>query len=178
MNGVPQNVYVPLNFRLEFPKSDLTIYLPSGISEISCQMVSTPGLPVAYQQCCLHDDVMLNGVFPSEERRRPRFAMFINLSLVVRAQRGRNSNCDYFYRSLGCSQLHHPVVTSWCIFGLPCNATSSANAVVHYHGVYRKVRFTSAFYRQNLASPKMCTFAFTLHRCKPTINLFFLRRSM
>ena len=25
---------------------------------------------------------------------------------------------------------------------------------------------------------KMCTIAFTLHRCKPTINLFFLRRSM
>ena len=33
---------VLLNFRLEFPKSDLTIYLPSGISEIFCQMVSTP----------------------------------------------------------------------------------------------------------------------------------------
>ena len=39
MNGLPQNVL--LNFRLEFPKSDLTIYLPSGISEIFCQMVST-----------------------------------------------------------------------------------------------------------------------------------------
>ena len=42
MNGLPQNVL--LNFRLEFPKSDLTIYLPSGISEIFCQMVSTPVL--------------------------------------------------------------------------------------------------------------------------------------
>ena len=42
MNGLPQNVL--LNFRLEFPKSDLTIYLSSGISEIFCQMVSTPGL--------------------------------------------------------------------------------------------------------------------------------------
>ena len=40
MSGLPQNVL--LNFRLEFPKSDLTIYLPSGISEIFCQMVSTP----------------------------------------------------------------------------------------------------------------------------------------
>ena len=40
------------------------------------------------------------------------------------------------------------------------------------------MRFTSAFYRQNLAFPKICTFAFTLHRCKPTMNLFFLRRSM
>ena len=39
INGPPQNVL--LNFRLEFPKSDLTIYLPSGISEIFCQMVST-----------------------------------------------------------------------------------------------------------------------------------------
>ena len=39
MKGLPQNVL--LNFRLEFPKSDLTIYLPSGISEIFCQMVST-----------------------------------------------------------------------------------------------------------------------------------------
>ena len=37
MNGLPQNVL--LNFRLEFPKSDLTIYLPSGISEIFCQVV-------------------------------------------------------------------------------------------------------------------------------------------
>ena len=35
MKGLPQNVL--LNFRLEFPKSDLTIYLPSGISEIFCQ---------------------------------------------------------------------------------------------------------------------------------------------
>jgi len=42
MNGLPQNVL--LNFRLEFPKSDLTIYLPSRISEIFCQMVSTPDL--------------------------------------------------------------------------------------------------------------------------------------
>ena len=40
MSGLPQNVL--LNFWLEFPKSDLTIYLPSGISEIFCQMVSTP----------------------------------------------------------------------------------------------------------------------------------------
>ena len=40
MKGLPQNVL--LNFRLEFPKSDLTIYLPSGISEIFRQMVSTP----------------------------------------------------------------------------------------------------------------------------------------
>ena len=40
MNRLPQNVL--LNFRLEFPKSDLTIYPPSGISEIFCQMVSTP----------------------------------------------------------------------------------------------------------------------------------------
>ena len=30
------------SFWLEFPKSDLTIYNPSGISEIFCQMVSTP----------------------------------------------------------------------------------------------------------------------------------------
>ena len=40
MKGLPQNVLH--NFRLEFPKSDLTIYLPSGISEIFRQMVSTP----------------------------------------------------------------------------------------------------------------------------------------
>ena len=42
MKGLPQNVL--LNFRLEFPKSDLTIYVPSGISEIFCQMVSTHDL--------------------------------------------------------------------------------------------------------------------------------------
>ena len=41
MKGLPQNVL--LNFRLEFPKRGLTIYLPSGISEVFCQMVSTPG---------------------------------------------------------------------------------------------------------------------------------------
>ena len=40
MKGLPQNVL--LNFRLEFPKSVLTIYLPSGISDIFGQMVSTP----------------------------------------------------------------------------------------------------------------------------------------
>ena len=31
-----------LDFWLEFPKSDLTIYLPSGIFEVLSQMVSTP----------------------------------------------------------------------------------------------------------------------------------------
>ena len=46
MKGLPQNVL--LNFRLEFPKSDLTIYLPSGISEIFRQMVSTPSLPFSH----------------------------------------------------------------------------------------------------------------------------------
>ena len=47
MNGLPQNCpsKLTLNFRLEFPKSDLTIYLPSGISEILFQMVSTPNHP-------------------------------------------------------------------------------------------------------------------------------------
>ena len=34
MNGLAPNVL--LNFRLEFPESDLTIYRPSGISEIFC----------------------------------------------------------------------------------------------------------------------------------------------
>ena len=48
MNGLPQNVL--LNFRLEFPKSDLTIYLPSGISEIFCQVVSTLGLENSCRQ--------------------------------------------------------------------------------------------------------------------------------
>ena len=42
INGLPQNLL--LNFRLEFLKSDLTIYHPSGISEIFCQMVSTTNL--------------------------------------------------------------------------------------------------------------------------------------
>ena len=41
MKGLPQNAL--LNFRLEFPKSYVTIYLPSGISEIFCQMVRSPG---------------------------------------------------------------------------------------------------------------------------------------
>ena len=40
MNGLPQNVL--LNFRLEFSKIEFTIYLSSGISEIFCQMVSSP----------------------------------------------------------------------------------------------------------------------------------------
>ena len=40
MKGLPQNLL--LNFRLEFPKTELTIYLPTGISEIFLQMVSTP----------------------------------------------------------------------------------------------------------------------------------------
>ena len=44
INGLPQNVL--LNFRLEFPKNDLIIYHPSGISEIFCQMVSTQGFHV------------------------------------------------------------------------------------------------------------------------------------
>ena len=42
MKGLPQNVL--LNFWLEFPKSELTINLPSVIYEIFCQMVSTVGL--------------------------------------------------------------------------------------------------------------------------------------
>ena len=48
MKGLPQNVL--LNFRLEFPKSDLTIYLPSGISEIFRQMVSTPYVCIIYEK--------------------------------------------------------------------------------------------------------------------------------
>ena len=40
MNGLPQNVL--LNFRFEFSRSDLCIYHSSGISEIFCQIVSTP----------------------------------------------------------------------------------------------------------------------------------------
>ena len=47
MNRLPQNVL--LNFRLEFPKNDLTIYLPFGISEIFCQMVSTLGFPGCWE---------------------------------------------------------------------------------------------------------------------------------
>ena len=42
MNGLPQNIL--LYFELECLKSNLTIYLPSGISEIFCQMVSSHGL--------------------------------------------------------------------------------------------------------------------------------------
>ena len=42
MKGLPQNLL--LIFRSEFLKSGLTIYLPFGISEIFCQMVSTPGV--------------------------------------------------------------------------------------------------------------------------------------
>ena len=50
MKGLPQ--YVLLNFRLEFPKSDLTIYLPSGISEIFRQMVSTQGVLSEVSKIC------------------------------------------------------------------------------------------------------------------------------
>ena len=42
MKALPQNVL--LNFRLEFPESDLTINLPSGIYEFFSQMVSTLSL--------------------------------------------------------------------------------------------------------------------------------------
>ena len=51
MKKLPHNVL--LNFRLEFPNSNLTIYLPSGISDIFCQMVSTPG------PCCSADKSIL-----------------------------------------------------------------------------------------------------------------------
>ena len=67
MKGLPQNVL--LNFRLEFPKSDLTIYLPSGISEIFCQMVSTPAASLRYSTTQFHhvslrhDDMKFNAAF-------------------------------------------------------------------------------------------------------------------
>ena len=51
MNGLPQNAL--LNFRLEFPKSDLTVYLPSGISVIFCQMASTPVIQRSDQSATL-----------------------------------------------------------------------------------------------------------------------------
>ena len=57
MKGLPQNVI--LNFRLEFLKSDLTIYLPSGISKIFCQMVSTPALFLFVNSGC---SVMRNSI--------------------------------------------------------------------------------------------------------------------
>ena len=44
MRGLPQNLL--LNFRLEFPKCDLNIYVPSRPFEILCQMLSTLRLPV------------------------------------------------------------------------------------------------------------------------------------
>ena len=59
MKGLPQ--YVLLNFRLEFPKSDLTIYLPSGISEIFRQMVSTPVLLSVSQSMAPGVDVYFVG---------------------------------------------------------------------------------------------------------------------
>ena len=43
------------------------------------------------------------------------------------------------------------ITKTGCILGLPGNATSSANVnAMHCHVLF-KVRFTSAFYRQNLA---------------------------
>ena len=45
MKGLPQNFQLAMEYKhqlmLVFPKSNLTIYLPSGISEIFCQMVRT-----------------------------------------------------------------------------------------------------------------------------------------
>ena len=54
------------NFQLEFPKSDLTIYFPSGISEIFCQMVSTPGPPFEVDHFSRSDrsEFWLNGSRP------------------------------------------------------------------------------------------------------------------
>ena len=48
MNRLPRNVL--LNFGLEFPKSDLTVYLPSGIF---CQMASTPEIQNSDQSATL-----------------------------------------------------------------------------------------------------------------------------
>ena len=73
------------------------------------------------------------------------------------AQRGRNSRCEYFYRSLGCQQLtssscdvrEHFRVARQCYF--KCKICKC------YHVLF-KMCFTSALYCENLAFPKnLCT---------------------
>jgi len=74
----------------------------------------------------------------------------------------------------------HPVLTSGCILGMLSNATSSANAnaVVHYHVLFKRAFHFGFLKLKPFLFPKICTFEFMLCQGKPTMNWFFPRRSM
>ena len=82
---------------------------------------------------------------------------FVGRTHELIAQRGRNLSCEYFYRSLGCQELTSSSCDVRVHFRVARQSTSSANAnaVEHYHVLFKNV-FTSAFYRENLAFPKIC----------------------
>ena len=177
MNGFPQNVYVPLNLWLEFPKSNLTIYLPSirnfrNFLSNGKHPWPTGGLPVVLPVRWRHAEWRL-----PERREAPTSLRDIYRFVACWSRTARQKlelwlflqiSWVFVVASSSCDVLVHFWVARQRYFKCECGGALS----------WSLVRFTSAFYRQNLASPKMCTFAFTLHRCKPTMNLFFLRRSM
>ena len=74
----------------------------------------------------------------------------------------------------------HPVLTSGCILGMPSYAISSANAnaVVHYHVLFKRAFHFGILPSKPFLFPKICTFEFMLYRGKPTMNWFFPHQSM
>ena len=90
------------------------------------------------------------------------------------AQQGRNWVVNISIGLLAVRSWRHPVVTSGYILGLPCNATSSANAnaVEHYHVLFKNV-FYSGFllWKPCFTQKSVYTFEkFMLHWGKPTMN--------
>ena len=83
-------------------------------------------------------------------------------------------------RTLIAHSWRHPVLTSGCILGMPSNTISSANAnaVVHYHVLFKRAFHFGFLLSKPFLFPKICTFEFMLYRGNPTMNWFFPHRSM
>ena len=120
--------------------------------------------------------------YNSEKARFKNLAPTQRVSRALIAQQGRNLNCEYFYRSLGCRQLTSSSCDVRVHFGVArqCYFKCKSNAVGHYH-ILSKLKCVSLwlFTVKTLLFLKICTFEFMLHRGKPTINnWFFPCRSM
>ena len=118
----------------------------------------------------------------------PSEARFINLSHtqlashVLIAQQGRNSSCEYFYRSLGCRQLTSSSCDVRVHFRVArqCYFKYESNPVGHYHVLFKlKCISLRLLPSKLLAFPEnLYPWIHMLHWGKLKMNWFVLCRSM
>ena len=119
--------------------------------------------------------------YNSEKARFKNLAPTQRVSRALIAQQGRNLNCEYFYRSLGCRQLTSSSCDVRVHFRVArqCYFMRESNAVGHYHILFIiKCVSLRIFTVKTLIFLKICTLECMLHWGKPTMNWFFPCRSM